>query len=139
MRAQATGRPERALVLAEKHAELSRKSAGDPLLAESLRLLRRREALSELFDRLQRQGGPVDPEILVVYALWARDLGDDGTARQALSRAAGSGAFAGTRLEAAAAAAPFSWPPDLRSMTAPVDAPATETLRPALPSVRLTP
>jgi hypothetical protein len=138
VRAQATGRLERALALAEKHAELARAAGVDPLLAESLRLLRRREALAELFERVRLQGGRMKPELMVVYALWARDLGEDGTARQALSLAASSGAFAGTRLEAAAASKPAAWPPDLRSMTAPIDAPETETLRPALPSLRLT-
>jgi hypothetical protein len=136
VRAQATGRLERALALAEKHTELARMGDPDPLLAESLRLLRRREALTELFDRVRLQGGRMKPELMVVYALWARDLGDDGAARQALSLAASSGEFSGTRLEAAAASPPSAWPPDLRSMTAPVDAP--ETLRPALPSFRLT-
>lgn len=136
VRAQATGRLERALALAEKHAELARTGGLDPLMAESLRLLRRREALTELFDRIRLQGGRMKPEMMVVYALWARDLGDDASARQALSLAASSGEFGGTRLEAAAAASPTSaWPPDLRSMTAPVDAP--ETLRPALPSFKL--
>jgi hypothetical protein len=138
VRSQATGRLERALALAEKHDDLARMGGIDPLLAESLRLLRRRETLTELFDHVRLQGGRMRPELMVVYALFARDQGDHESARRALTVAASSGAFAGTRLEAAAASEPASWPPDLRSMKSPVDAPVAETLRPALPSFRLT-
>jgi hypothetical protein len=134
LRAQATGRPERALALAMKHAELSRAGDDAPLVAESLRLLGRREALTALFGRLRSAGSKMKTEMAVVYALWARDLGKVREASQALAFAAGSGEFAGTRLENAAVSDPAAWPRDLREMTAPLDASETETLRPGLPS-----
>ena len=134
-RAHRTGRLERGLALAEKRSELARAGVDDPLVAESLRLLHRHEALLDLLARCGPLGNRVNPDTLVVAALLARDRGDEGAARKLLAWAASTGAFAGTPVERDLSAPLAEWPPDLSSMTSASTAPP-EKLRPALPSFR---
>ncbi len=134
-RAHRTGRLERGLELSEKLAEVSGTIGDEPLLAESLRLLHRSETLQDLLARGGSRRGYVKPGTVVVAALFARDRGDEATARRLLSLAASSGEFAGTPLEEALAAPLAAWPADLHAMTSVSSRPADE-LRPALPSFR---
>lgn len=115
-RAHETGRLERALDLARKLARLDPGEGSDALLLESLRLLRRTEALRAAFASLpeERVSGP---SVLVVRALAARDAGDLPLAARLGEAVAPY--FPGTAL-ARDAARPSSWPATFAALTRPL-------------------
>ncbi|HQN06106.1 MAG TPA: hypothetical protein PLL76_11160 [Thermoanaerobaculia bacterium] len=115
-RAHETGRLERGLELARKLARLDPGEGSDALLLESLRLLRRTEALRAAFASLpeERVSGP---SVLVVRALAARDAGDLPLAARLGEAVAPY--FPGTAL-ARDAARPSSWPATFAALTRPL-------------------
>lgn len=128
LRAQATGRAERALGLAEKLSRLSPGGEARALVAESLRLLARPEgALAELASLSPEEQG--EPSILLVHALLARDRGDGASASRALAAAAAY--LPGTPAASAVDRPVGEWPATLAAM---LQAPVEE-VTPALPGV----
>lgn len=115
-RAHETGRLERALDLARKLARLDPGEGSDALLLESLRLLRRTEALRAAFASLpeERVSGP---SVLAVRALAARDAGDFPLAARLGEAVAPY--FPGTAL-ARDATRPASWPATFAALTRPL-------------------
>ncbi|HMM35064.1 MAG TPA: hypothetical protein PKA62_10070, partial [Thermoanaerobaculia bacterium] len=115
-RAHETGRLERALDLARKLARLDPGEGSDALLLESLRLLRRTEALRAALAALpeERANGPW---VLAVRALAARDAGDLSLAARLGEAAAPY--FPGSAL-ARDSARPASWPATFGALTRPL-------------------
>lgn len=116
VRAQQTERLDRALRLAEKLAALAPGEESDALLLETYRLLGRVETAERFVGELpqDRRGAP---KLGVVLALFAKDRGDETTARRILGQVAPY--FPGAPLAALdVAASPLAiWPRDLASMT----------------------
>ncbi len=130
VRAHQTRRYERALRLSERLSRLSPDGFADALVVESYRLLGRPFDAAKIAEGLPRDRQS-SPELLVVWALLARDRGDDVTARSALRAAAPY--FPSTPVAAVASSAlPLAdWPRDLATMTARPEEEST----PGLPAI----
>ncbi len=124
LRAHESGRLEKGLSLAERLATLESGEESDALLAESLRLLGRRDMATALLSSLpaERAGSP---PVLAVRALLARDRG-----RADLAARLGDAAapwFPATPL-AAAPRAPSTWPSTYAALTRREEARSTAAL-----------
>lgn len=115
-RAHETGRLERGLELSRKLARLDPGEGSDALLLESLRLLRRTDALRAALAALP-EGRASGPSVLAVRALAARDAGDLALAAR-LGEAVAPW-FPGSAL-ARDAARPSSWPATFAALTRPL-------------------
>lgn len=115
-RAHEAGRLERALELARKLARLDPGEGSDALLLDSLRLLRREEALRAALAALPEERAAA-PAVLVVRALAARDAGDLALAARLGEAAAHF--FPGTAL-GRDGARPASWPATFAALTRPL-------------------
>ncbi|HEV8269540.1 MAG TPA: hypothetical protein VGR00_14950, partial [Thermoanaerobaculia bacterium] len=106
---------ERALRLAEKLASIAPGESSDAYQLESYRLLGRVETASAFVGSLPPERRAA-PRVGLVLALFARDRGDESSARRFLGAVAG--AFPGTPAESAAAKPLAEWPATLAEMLA---------------------
>ena len=113
LRAQETGRLERALALADRLSSLAPGEEGDALYAESLRLLGRASLATAFLDALPAERTASAP-VLVVRALLARDARE--TARAARLAEAAVPWYPQTPL-AAGPANPSAWPLTFAALT----------------------
>jgi hypothetical protein len=116
IRLQQAGAGEAALRLAQRLVRLAPFGENDALILESYRVLGNPPAAAEYLHGLPRDRR-VSPELNVVLALFERDAGNDGLARQFL-RSVAHAFPPGAPLQAAIGAPLASWPPDLQSMRA---------------------
>ena len=112
-RAQDMGRSDRALTFGEELFALLPNPQTAVVLAESYRLLGRRETLASFADEILRKR-TVDPDFGVVLALAARDAGDTASAQRLLESALARRRDAG--LESFLARPPSEWPRTLREI-----------------------
>jgi hypothetical protein len=115
VRAQQLGRPNVALSLSRKLAQLAPSGEADARVLESLRMLERRTEAVDYLSGISRERRS-EPLINVVLALFERDAGNEQMARSLLGSVAQF--LPNTPAERAVTAPLRDWPRDLNGMTA---------------------